>query len=84
MKAIAQIEQDGRLMIDAEVLREAGFEPGELVEFAPMGPGLMVARRRSLDGVFSKWAGFDRNRPPMSLDEIVAEQRELRGHEDLD
>ena len=84
MKANAQIGSDGRLTIEADVLREAGFVPGESVELASMGPGLMVDPRRGVDKVFSKWAGFDRSRPPMSLDEIVAEQRELRGHEDLD
>jgi bifunctional DNA-binding transcriptional regulator/antitoxin component of YhaV-PrlF toxin-antitoxin module len=84
MKAVAQIEQDGRLTIEAEVLRAAGFVPGDSVELAPMGPGLLVAPQRSVDRVFANWAGFARDRPPMSLDEIVAEQRELRGHEDLD
>jgi hypothetical protein len=83
MKAIAQIEPDGRLTIDAETIRKAGFAPGESVELASMGPGLMVAPCHSVDSVFSKWAGFDRSRPPMSLDEIVAEQRDLRGATDF-
>ena len=47
MKAVAQIEQDGRLTIEAEVLRAAGFVPGDSVELAPMGPGLLVAPQRS-------------------------------------
>jgi hypothetical protein len=84
MRAVAQIEQDGRLTIGADVLRDAGFVPGESVELALMGPGLMVAPHRTVERIFSKWGGFARDRPPMSMDEIVAEQREIRGHDDLD
>jgi hypothetical protein len=84
MRAIAQIEKDGRLTIDAEVTREAGFMPGESVEVNAMGPGLVVAPCLSMDSALERWRWIDRSRPPMSLDVIVAEQREMRGHDDLD
>ena len=83
MKAIAQIEPDGRLTIDFEVMREAGFVPGERVELERRGDVLLVSRERNVDRVFANWGGLDRDRPPMSLEEIVAEQREMRGHDDL-
>jgi bifunctional DNA-binding transcriptional regulator/antitoxin component of YhaV-PrlF toxin-antitoxin module len=84
MKAIAQIEQDGRLLIDVQVLRDAGLVPGERVEISSVGDHLFVSRERSVENVFEQWRGTDRSRPPMSLDEIIAEQREMRGYDDLD
>jgi bifunctional DNA-binding transcriptional regulator/antitoxin component of YhaV-PrlF toxin-antitoxin module len=84
MKAFAQIESDGRLTIAAEVVRAAGLGPGDRVEMERFGGGLLVAAERSLDDVFARYAGTDRSRPPMSIDEIVAEQRETRGHDDLE
>lgn len=83
MNVKRHIEADGRLTIDAEVLRAAGFEPGEAVELEMRHPGLLVLREKDLTDPFERWRGSDTTRPPMSLDEIVAEQREMRGHDDL-
>jgi bifunctional DNA-binding transcriptional regulator/antitoxin component of YhaV-PrlF toxin-antitoxin module len=84
MKAVVQVEADGTLMIPADVLASVGLGPGERVELSGVSGNLVVAPERNVDSIFARWAGIDRSRPPMSLDEIVAEQRELRGHDDLD
>ena len=84
MRAIAQIESDGRLTIAADVLSAAGFHPGDRVEVEPISGRLLVAPERSVDDVFDRFAGILRSQPPMSMDEIIAEQREMRGHDDLE
>jgi bifunctional DNA-binding transcriptional regulator/antitoxin component of YhaV-PrlF toxin-antitoxin module len=84
MKDTARIQDDGQLTIDAEILRRAGFQPGDRVEFTEAMDSLVVVRERDADKTFKKWAGLDRTRPPMSVEEIVAEIREMRGHDDLD
>lgn len=84
MRAIAQVESDGSLTIDAEVLRSAGFAPGDEIEVEPLGRKLLLAAARNLDSVFERYRGIGRLRPPMSMQEIIAEQREMRGHDDFE
>lgn len=80
MKATAEIEADGRLVIDGDVMRDAGFLPGDRIAMMATGRGLHLMAERNITSVFEEFRGIDGGRPPMSLDEIVAEQREMLGY----
>jgi len=84
MKTVAIVEDDGRLTIEAEVVRQAGLHPGDRVEVEETPAGFLVVRERDADSIFGRWAGIDRTSPPRSMAELIAEIREMRGHDDLD
>jgi hypothetical protein len=81
MGAVAVVDTDGRLVVDAAITREAGLLPGDAVSLEKVAE-TPEERQERLRIVFQRWAGFSgRN---LSMDQIIAEQREMRGHDDLD
>jgi bifunctional DNA-binding transcriptional regulator/antitoxin component of YhaV-PrlF toxin-antitoxin module len=71
------------LTIDSEVLRQAGFRPGDTVLIDTSGDDLVIRR----SGVSKQRADFekiDRGTTGASIEEIVNYVRELRGHDEFD
>jgi hypothetical protein len=80
MGAVAVVDTDGRLVVDAAVTRRAGLLPGDTVSLEKVGES-PEARQERLRAVFERWAGFGgRN---LTMEQVIAEQREMRGHDDL-
>ena len=71
------------LTIDSEVLRRAGFRPGDTVRVDTNGDDLVIRR----SGASKQRADFekvDRGGGGASIEEIVNYVRELRGHDEFD
>jgi bifunctional DNA-binding transcriptional regulator/antitoxin component of YhaV-PrlF toxin-antitoxin module len=71
------------LIIDAEVLRRAGFRPGDTVRVDESGDELVIRR----SGASKQRADFekvDQGGAHTSIEEIVNYVRELRGHDEFD
>jgi len=71
------------LTIDSEVLRRAGFRPGDTVRVDTSGEELVIRR----SGASKQRADFekvDRGDGVASVEEIVNYVRELRGHDEFD
>ncbi len=83
MKNEAVVEQDGHLTIPADVLERAGFQPGDRVHVESATKRLVIAPDVEVSDVFERWRGIDRTSPPRSVEELEAEAREMRGHDDL-
>jgi bifunctional DNA-binding transcriptional regulator/antitoxin component of YhaV-PrlF toxin-antitoxin module len=84
MSITAVVESDGRIIVDAVVTREVGLQPGDKVLLNHVDDQIVLSRKRDLQAVFERWSGFGQVGAGKSLEEIIAEERDLRGDNDLD
>jgi bifunctional DNA-binding transcriptional regulator/antitoxin component of YhaV-PrlF toxin-antitoxin module len=71
------------LTIDPEMLRRAGFRPGEKVRVDTSGEDLVI-RRSDSSKQREDFDKIERMSSPASIHEIVNYVRELRGHDEFD
>jgi hypothetical protein len=83
MSITAVVESDGRIIVDAVVTREVGLQPGDRVLLNHVDDQIVLSRKRDLQAVFERWSGFGQVGAGKSLVEIIAEERDLRGDDDL-
>jgi bifunctional DNA-binding transcriptional regulator/antitoxin component of YhaV-PrlF toxin-antitoxin module len=83
MGVTAIVESDGRIVVDAVVTREVGLLRGDKVLLKQVDDQIVVSRERDLQGVFERWKGFRQVGAGKSLAEILKEERDLRGDDDL-
>jgi bifunctional DNA-binding transcriptional regulator/antitoxin component of YhaV-PrlF toxin-antitoxin module len=83
MSITAVVESDGRIIVDAVVTREVGLRPGDKVLLNHIDDQIVVTRKRDPQAVFERWSGFGQVGAGKSLGEIIAEERDLRGDDNL-
>jgi AbrB family looped-hinge helix DNA binding protein len=83
MKATAKLTSKGQITIPAEIRKRFGMRTGDRLTFINKNDELRVVRDEA-ESPFAKWQGFDRHAKASSVEDIVRQTRELRGHDDLD
>ena len=82
---ISKVSSKGQITIPLDIRRRLGLEQGSQVEFLIQdGETLLRPARAKDDDPFSRYCGIMADRLPDSLDEILRNERELRGHPDED
>ncbi len=76
----AKVTSKGQITIPREIRRLLRLQAGDTVVFEVDGDGVHLRAPRPTSA-FAKWAGIWREGEGLSIDEINAQIREMRGHE---
>jgi AbrB family looped-hinge helix DNA binding protein len=79
----AKITSKGQLTLPREIRRALGVGPGDQVAFEVTTQGVVVQPVR-LQSVFHEFAGRSRQGAGLTIDEINAWIRDIRGHNEPD
>ena len=83
MRRIATLAEDGTITIPKEVRRRLGLEAGDKVVFEVSETGVQLLSKEDSDPL-ERYRGIWRDNGPRTLEEIIAEQREMRGWDEYD
>ena len=83
MRRKATLTEDGTITIPQEIRRRLGIEPGDKVVFEVSESGVQLLSEEESDP-FARYRGMWREGEGKTLEEIIAEQREMRGWDEYD
>jgi AbrB family looped-hinge helix DNA binding protein len=83
MRRKATLTEDGAITIPPEIRRRLGIEPGDKVVFETSETGVQLLSEDASDP-FERYRGIWREGAGKTIEEIIAEQREMRGWDEYD
>jgi AbrB family looped-hinge helix DNA binding protein len=75
------VSSKGQVTIPIEIRQRLGLTNGSRVEFIVEGGHTILRPERGKDDPFTKYMGIFAAKRPYTLEEIIREQRTMRGHE---
>ena len=79
MKSAATLTSKGQLTIPAEIRKRLGLQQGDRVEFAMEDGETIIRPAKRTDNPFAKYRGALSGKLPATVEEIVREERAMRG-----
>jgi AbrB family looped-hinge helix DNA binding protein len=83
MRRKATLSEDGTITLPKEIRRRLGLETGDTVVFEVSETGVQLLSEEGSDPL-KRYQGIWRDNGPRTLEEIIAEQREMRGWDEYD
>ena len=83
MRRKATLSEDGTVTIPKEIRRRLGLEAGDTVVFEVSETGVQLLSEEASDP-FERYQGIWREGEGKTIEEIIAEQREMRGWDEYD
>ncbi len=80
MQREAKVTSKGQITIPQEIRRVLRIKEGDTVVFEADELGVRLVRRHP-EGIFAEYAGIWREGEGLTVEQINAELRELRGHD---